>query len=251
MAPKLAGKIALVTGGTSGLGRAAAKRFVAEGAKVVVTGRRAAELDAAVAELGGSAIGVRGDVSVLSDLDRLYETIRVTHGRLDVLFANAGGGAFVPLGEITAEHFDRSFGTNVRGTLFTVQKALPLMAAGGSIVLNGSMVSVKGVPGFTVYAATKAALRSFARTWAADLRGRNIRVNVVSPGTVVTPGYKTELGMTDEQITEFEARAAAATPLGRAGTPDEIATAVVFLASDDSSYVTGTELFVDGGAAQV
>jgi len=251
MAQKLAGKIALVTGGTSGLGLATAKRFVAEGAKVVVTGRRAAELDAAVAELGEGATGVRGDVSVLSDLDRLYGTIRATHGRLDVLFANAGGGAFVPLEEVTEEHFDRYFGINVKGTLFTVQKALPLMAAGGSVVLNGSMVSVKGVPGFTVYAATKAALRSFARTWAEDLRGRNIRVNVVSPGTVVTPGYKTELGMTDEQITGFVARAAAAAPLGRAGTPDEVAKAVLFLASDDSSYMTGADLFVDGGAAQI
>jgi NAD(P)-dependent dehydrogenase (short-subunit alcohol dehydrogenase family) len=251
VAGKLAGKIALVTGGTSGLGLATAKRFVAEGAKVVVTGRREAELDAAVAELGSSATGVRGDVSVLSDLDRLYGTVREAHGRLDVLFANAGGGAFVPLEEVTEQHFDRYFGINVKGTLFTVQKALPLMAAGGSVVLNGSMVSAQGVPGFTVYAATKAALRSFARTWAAELKGRNIRVNVVSPGTVVTPGYKTELGMTDEQITEFVARAAAATPLGRAGTPDEIAKAVVFLASDDSSYMTGTDLFVDGGAAQI
>jgi NAD(P)-dependent dehydrogenase (short-subunit alcohol dehydrogenase family) len=247
---KLAGKIALVTGGTSGLGLATAKRFVSEGAKVVVTGRRAAELDAAVQELGGSVIGIRGDVSVLANLDRLYETIRETHGRLDVLFANAGGGAFVPIGDVTEEHFDKYFGINVKGVLFTVQKALPLMAAGGSIVLNGSMVSIKGVPGFTVYAATKATLRSFARTWAVEFKGRNIRVNVVSPGTVVTPAYKNELGMTEEQITEFEARAATTTPLGRAGTPDEIAKAVVFLASDDSSYVTGAELFVDGGAAQ-
>jgi NAD(P)-dependent dehydrogenase (short-subunit alcohol dehydrogenase family) len=251
MAPKLAGKIALVTGGTSGLGLATAKRFVAEGAQVVVTGRRPAELDAAVKELGGSASGVRGDVSVLADLDRLYATIRATHGRLDVLFANAGGGSFLPLGEITEAQFDKYFGINVKGTLFTVQKALPLMAAGGSVVLNGSMVSVKGVPGFSVYAATKAALRSFARTWAADLRGRNIRVNVVSPGVVVTPAYKNELGLSDEQIKEFEAQGAAAAPLGRAGTPDEIAKAVVFLACDDSSYVTGADLFVDGGAAQV
>ncbi|MFO0874137.1 MAG: glucose 1-dehydrogenase [Phycisphaerales bacterium] len=251
MAPKLAGKVALVTGGTSGLGLATAKRFVAEGARVVVTGRRPAELDAAVAELGGNATGVRGDISVLSDLDRLYESVRETHGRLDILFANAGGGAFVPLGEITEEHFDKYFGINVKGTLFTVQKALPLLAAGGSIVLNGSMVSVKGMPGFTVYAATKAAIRSFARTWAVDLRGRNIRVNVVSPGTVVTPAYKSELGMTDEQIKAFVAQASTATPLGRAGTPDEIAKAVVFLASDDSSYMTGAELFVDGGAAQI
>lgn len=212
MAAKLAGKIALVTGGTSGLGLATAKRFASEGARVVVTGRRQAELDAAVETLGGNALGVKGDVSNLSDLDRLYATIREKIGRLDVVFANAGGGAFVPLGEITESHFDKYFGINVKGTLFTVQKALPLMTGGGSIVLNGSMVSVKGVPGFTVYAATKAALRSFARTWAVDLRGKNIRVNVVSPGTVVTPGYKTELGMTDEQIESFVAQAASTTP---------------------------------------
>jgi NAD(P)-dependent dehydrogenase (short-subunit alcohol dehydrogenase family) len=248
---KLAGKIALVTGGTSGLGLATAKRFALEGAKVVVTGRRQAELDAAVKELGGGAFGVRGDVSSPADLDRLYAAIREKHGRLDVLFANAGGGAFVPLGAITEEHFDKYFGINVKGTLFTVQKALPLMTAGGSIVINGSMVSVQGVPGFTVYAATKAALRSFARTWAVELKGKNIRVNVVSPGTVVTPGYKNELGLSDEQIVEFIAQAAAVTPLGRAGTPDEIAKAVVFLASDESSYITGADLFVDGGAAQI
>jgi NAD(P)-dependent dehydrogenase (short-subunit alcohol dehydrogenase family) len=251
MAGKLTGQIALVTGGSSGIGFATAKRFVAEGAKVVVTGRRQAELDAAVAELGGSAFGVRGDVSNLSDLDQLYATIRERHGRLDVLFANAGGGAFVPLGEITEEQFDKYFGINVKGVLFTVQKALPLMLGGGAIVLNGSMVSIKGMPGFSVYAATKAALRSFARTWAVDLKGKNIRVNVVSPGTVVTPAYKTELGMNDEKIKAFEAQAASTTPLGRSGTPDEIAQAVVFLASDDSSFMTGTELFVDGGAAQV
>jgi NAD(P)-dependent dehydrogenase (short-subunit alcohol dehydrogenase family) len=208
MATKLDGKVALVTGGTSGLGLATAKRFAAEGATVIVTGRRQAELDAAVQELGGTTCGVRGDVSNLPDLDQLYETIRKTFGRLDVLFANAGGGAFVPLGEVTESHFDKYFGINVKGTLFTVQKALPLMAAGGSIVLNGSMVSVKGMPGFMVYAATKAALRSFARTWAVELRGRNIRVNVVSPGTVVTPAYKSELGMTDEQIEAFVAQAA-------------------------------------------
>ena len=251
MGHKLAGKIALVTGGTSGLGLATAKRFVDEGATVVVTGRRQAELDAAVRELGGDTLGVRGDVASLADLDRLFAAIRAAFGRLDVVFANAGGGAFVPLGEVTEAHFDKYFGTNVKGTLFTVQKALPLMTTGGSIVLTGSMVSRKGMPGFTVYAATKAALRSFARTWAVDLRGRGIRVNVVSPGTVVTPAYKTELGMTDGQIEAFVAQAAATTPLGRAGTPDEVAKAVVFLASDDSSFVTGIELFVDGGAAQV
>lgn len=251
MHKRLAGKTALVTGGSSGLGLATARRFIVEGARVVVTGRRQAELDAAVSELGTNALGVRGDVSISADLDRLFETIRQQYGSLDIVFANAGGGAFVPLGEITEAHFDKYFGINVKGTLFTVQKALPLMTAGGSIVLNGSMVSVKGVPGFSVYAATKAALRSFARTWAVDLKGQNIRVNVVSPGTVVTPGYKTELGMNDEQIKAFEAEAALTAPLGRTGTPDEIARAVVFLASDDSSFMTGTELFVDGGAAQI
>ncbi len=251
MDKKLAGKIALVTGGSSGLGLATAKRFILEGVQVVVTGRRQAELDQVVAELGPSALGVRGDVSLLADIDRLYETIRERYGKLDILFANAGGGAFVPLGEITEEHFDKYFGINVKGTLFTVQKALPLMTAGGSIVINGSMVTIKGLPGFSIYAATKAALRSFARTWAVDLKGRNIRVNVVSPGTVITPAYKSELGMNDEQIKEFEAHAVLQTPLGRAGTPDEIAKAVVFLASEDSSYMTGAELFVDGGAAQI
>ena len=194
---------------------------------------------------------MQGDISSLADLDRLYEVIRQQAGRLDVLFANAGGGGFMPLGEITEAHFDKYFGINVKGTLFTVQKALPLMGEGASIVLNGSMVSVRGIPAFGVYAATKAALRSFARTWAVDLKGRSIRVNVVSPGTIVTPGYKNELGLSDEQIRQMEEQAAAATPLGRTGTPDEVAKAVVFLASDDSSYVNGVELFVDGGAAQI
>jgi NAD(P)-dependent dehydrogenase (short-subunit alcohol dehydrogenase family) len=248
---KLAGKIALVTGGTSGLGLATAKRFIAEGAHVFITGRRQAELDAAVRDLGPAATGVRGDVSKLPDLDHLFSVIKSQKGRLDILFANAGGGAFVPLGQITEEHFDKYFGINVKGTLFTVQKALPLMSGGGAIVINCSMVSVKGIPGFGVYAATKAALRSFARTWSVDLKGRDLRVNVVSPGTVVTPAYKSELGLSDEQIQGFTAQAAAATPLGRVGTPDEIAKAVLFLASDDSSYITGIELFVDGGAAQI
>lgn len=251
MATKLAGKIALVTGGSSGLGLATAKQFIAEGAEVMVTGRRAQELDLAVRELGSRASGVRSDISNLADLDRLYETINQRYGRLDILFANAGGGAFVPLGEITEEHFDKYFGINVKGTLFTVQKALPLMKAGGAIVLNASMVTIKGLPGFSVYAATKAALRSFARTWSVDLKGKNIRVNVVSPGTVVTPAYKSELGMNDEQVKAFEAQAASTAPLGRTGTPDEIARAVVFLASEDSSFMTGAELFVDGGAAQI
>jgi NAD(P)-dependent dehydrogenase (short-subunit alcohol dehydrogenase family) len=248
---KLSGKVALVTGGSSGIGLATAMQFVAEGAHVFITGRRQSELDAAVSAIGRNVTAVQSDVSKLGDLDRLYATIREQKGRLDVLFANAGGGAFVALEEVTEEHFDKYFGINVKGTLFTVQKALPLMVAGGAIVLNSSMVSIKGVPGFGVYAATKAAMRSFARTWVVDLKGRTIRVNVVSPGTVVTPAYKSELGLTDEQIDGFVAQAAATTPLGRAGTPDEIAKAVVFLASDDSSFVNGVELFVDGGAAQI
>ena len=201
-------------------------------------------------QVGKTVTGVQGDVSNLVDLDRLYATVKQQKGRVDVLFANAGLGEFVPLGQITEAHFDKTFGVNVKGTLFTVQKALPLMPDGGSIVMNGSMVSMKGWPAFGVYAATKAALRSFARTWSVDLKSRKIRVNVVSPGTVITPGYK-NAGLSDEQIAKIEAEAAAATPLGRVGTPEEIAKAVVFLASDESSYVTGIELFVDGGLAQI
>ena len=248
---KLSGKIALITGGSSGLGLATAKRFVAEGAYVFITGRRQPELDAAAKEIGSSVTAIRSDISNLADLDNLFATIKEKRGSLDILFANAGGGAFEALEKVTEKNFDKYFGINVKGTLFTVQKALPLMPAGSAIVLNGSMASVKGIPGFGVYAATKAALRSFARTWSVDLKGRNIRVNVVSPGTVVTPAYKSELGLTDEQIEGFAAQAATATPLGRTGTPDEIAKAVLFLASDDSSFVNGIELFVDGGAAQI
>ena len=251
MSQKLAGKIALITGGSSGLGLSTAERFIAEGAHVFITGRRQAELDEAAKALGEGATAVRGDVANLADLDALFAAIKERKGRLDILFANAGVGEFAPLGQVTEEHFDKTFGVNVRGTLFTVQKALPLMPDGAAVVVNASMVSVKGFPAFGVYAATKAALRSFVRTWANELRDRKIRVNAVSPGTVVTPGYSTGLGMNDGQIREFEAQAAAATPLGRAGTPDEIAKAVLFLASDDSSYVNGVELFVDGGAVQV
>lgn len=251
MAKKLDGKTALITGGSSGLGLATAHRFAAEGAKVFITGRRNEEVERAAAQIGHGAVGVQGDISKMQDLDRLYAVIKEQAGRLDVLFANAGGGEFVPLGQITEAHFDKYFGINVKGTLFTVQKALPLMPDGAAIVLNGSMVSIQGVPAFSVYAATKAALRSFARTWSVDLKPRRIRVNVVAPGTVVTPGYTNELGMSEEQIKAFEAEAAANTPLGRTGTPDEIAKAVLFLASDDSSYVNGIELFVDGGMAQV
>jgi NAD(P)-dependent dehydrogenase (short-subunit alcohol dehydrogenase family) len=248
---KLTGKVALITGGSSGLGLATAKRFVAEGAYVFITGRRQPELDAAVKEIGSNVTAICGDISNLTDLDRLFTAIKEQKGRVDILFANAGGGAFAPLGQVTEAQFDKYFGINVKGTLFTVQKALPLIPPGGAIVINGSMVSIKGFPGFGVYAATKAALRSFARTWSVDLKGRNIRVNVVSPGTVVTLGYKSELGLTDEQIEGFAAQAAAVAPLGRTGTPDEIAKTVVFLASDDSSFVNGIELFVDGGAAQI
>jgi len=250
MSAKLSGKIALITGGSSGLGFATALRFIAEGAYVFITGRRQEELDSAVKELGPYVFAIRGDISSLTDLDRLFAIIKEQKGNLDILFANAGLGEFAPLGQITEEHFDKTFGVNVKGTLFTVQKALPLMPDGAAIIVNGSMASIKGMPAFGVYAATKAALRSFARTWSVDLKDRKIRVNVVSPGTVVTPGYK-KAGLSDKQIEEFTAQAAAVTPLGRAGTPDEIAKTVVFLASDDSSFITGIELFVDGGAAQI
>jgi NAD(P)-dependent dehydrogenase (short-subunit alcohol dehydrogenase family) len=248
---RLKGKIALITGGTSGLGLATAKLFVAEGAHVIITGRRQAELDKAVAELGHNTIGVQGDISKLADLDRLFDTIQKKTSRIDILFANAGLGEFAPMGQITEAHFDKTFGVNVKGTLFTVQTALPLMPEGSVVVINSSMVSIKGVPAFGVYAATKAALRSFARTWAVDLKHRRIRVNVVSPGTVITPGYKNELRLTDDDLQQMKVMTAASTPLGRTGTPDEIAKAVLFLASDDSSYVNGVELFVDGGAAQI
>ncbi len=248
---KLADKVAVITGGNSGIGLATATRFVAEGARVFITGRRQAELDAAVKQIGGNTVGIQGDISKLADLDRLFATVKEQAGRIDVLFANAGLWEFMPMGQITEAHFDKTFGINVKGTLFTVQKALPLMPEGAAIVINGSIVTIKGIPAFGVYAATKAALRSFARTWAVDLKDRKIRVNVVSPGTIITPGYKNELGLTDEQIEQFKAQAAATTPMGRVGTPDEIAKAVVFLASDDSSYVNGIELFVDGGMAQI
>jgi NAD(P)-dependent dehydrogenase (short-subunit alcohol dehydrogenase family) len=250
-ATKHAGKVALVTGGSSGLGLATANRLAREGALLYITGRRQQELDAAAAEIGHGAKAIRGDIAVASDLDRIFSTIADHSGRLDILFANAGGGEFSALGSITEAQFDKYFGINVKGTLFTVQKALPLMPAGSAIVINGSITSIKGAPAFSVYAATKAALRSFARTWASDLKGRDIRVNVVAPGVFVTPAYKSELGMSDEQIRQYLAHTAEITPLGRAGSPDEVAKAVSFLASDDASYITGIELFVDGGQAQI
>ena len=250
MAGKLTGKIALVTGGSSGIGLATASQFIQEGAFVYITGRRQAELDAAVESLGTQAKGVRADASRLTDLDALYAEIQKDRGRLDVLFVNAGGGSFAPLGQITEEQFDQTFDTNVKGVLFTVQKALPLIPDGGSIVLNASIVSVQGTPNFSVYSASKAAVRSFARTWTSDLKQRKIRVNVVSPGPIDTPGLS-GLAQNEEQKNALYAQLAADVPLGRIGKPEEIAKAAVFLASEDASYITGIELFVDGGTVQV
>ena len=247
---KLEGKVALVTGGSSGIGLATTKRFVAEGAYVFITGRRQAELDAVINAIGENIIGVQSDVSNLADLDRLFATIKQEQGHLDVIFANAGGGEIAPLGSITEEHFDKTFNTNVKGLLFTVQKALPLLREGASIILNASITSIKGTPAFSVYSASKAAVRSFARNWTLDLKERQIRVNAISPGVVPTPGYD-HLGLNDQQLQEFIDSQAITIPLGRVGTPDEIAKAVVFLASDDSSFVNGIELFVDGGMAQI
>src|SRR5687767_13889838 len=250
MTRKLEGKIAVITGGNSGIGLGTAKRFVDEGAFVFITGRRQEELDAAVKEIGRNVVGVRGDVANLADLDRLYAAVKERKGRVDVVFANAGGGEFLPLGQITEAHYTKWFDVIVKGLLFTVQKALPLMSPGGSIVLNASIVSVKGTPAFSVYSATKAAVRSFARTWTMDLKDRGIRVNVVSPGPIETPAMD-GLVRTPDELKQFKAGMTAAVPLGRLGQPDEIAKAVVFLASEDSSYVAGVELFVDGGFAQV
>jgi NAD(P)-dependent dehydrogenase (short-subunit alcohol dehydrogenase family) len=247
---RLEGKIAVVTGANSGIGLACAKRFAEEGARVFMTGRRQAELDSAVAEVGHGARGVQGDISKLSDLDRLYSTVRDEAGHIDVLLANAGGGAFSPLHEITEEHFDRTFASNVKGTLFTVQKALPLLKDGASVILTGSSAANKAYPAFSVYSATKAAIRSFARSWIIDLAPRKIRVNVLVPGATLTPGWR-DLAQSEEQFKAFVSTSEAAAPLGRMGRPDEIAAAALFLASDESSYVTGSELHADGGAGQV
>ena len=247
---KLEGKIALITGGNSGIGLATAKQFVSEGAYVFITGRREPELAAAVKEIGRNVTGVQGDVSNLGDLDRLFAQIKREKGKLDIVFANAGVAKYAPFGTITEEHYDSIFGINVKGLLFTVQKALPLLPDGASIILNASIVASKGLSANSVYSATKAAVRSFARTWTTDLKDRRIRVNAVSPGPIETPGLKdlvASTGAGEERLKMISNNV----PLGRLGRPEEIAKAVVFLASDDSSYITGTELFVDGGFAQV
>lgn len=248
---KLKNKVAVITGGNSGIGLATAKRFVAEGAQVFITGRRQNELDVAVKEIGGNVIGVQGDVSNLADLDRLYATVKQKAGRVDIVFANAGGGEFAPLGEISEAHFDKAFNINVKGLLFTVQKALPLLPDGASIILNASIVSIKGMENFSVYSATKAAVRSFARTWTSDLKQRKIRVNAISPGPIETPAVDNLATDGSVHPDQLKAALVAGVPLGRMGTPDEIAKAAVFLASDDSSFVAGIELFVDGGMAQI
>src|SRR5258705_4210871 len=244
---KLEGKIALITGGNSGIGFATAKQFVKEGAYVFITGRRDPELARAVKEIGRNVTGVQGDVANLGDLDRLFAQIEQEKGKLDIVFANAGAAQFAPLGKITEEHYDALFNSNVKGLLFTVQKALPLLPDGASIILNASIVASKAIaPEWSVYSATKAAVRSFARTWTTDLKDRRIRVNAVSPGYIDTPPWHSR-----EAAEEQMKAISNGVPLGRFGTPEEIAKAVVFLASDDSSYITGTELFVDGGVAQV
>lgn len=248
---RLQDKVALVTGASEGIGFATAKLFAAEGAKVYLTGRRQEELDAAVEEIGSGAVGVQGDIAKLDDLDRLFARIGRDHGRLDIVFANAGISGVAALGEIDEEHYERIFGANVKGTLFTVQKALPLMNEGGTIVINGSGSGSKGVPQQTVYNATKAALRSFARTWTNDLRGRGIRVNVVSPGLTDTPAMQRFIDAKSAASEALVAGMGQLVPLGRFARADEIAKAALFLASDESSYVAGVELFVDGGVLAV
>jgi NAD(P)-dependent dehydrogenase (short-subunit alcohol dehydrogenase family) len=247
---KLEGKIALITGGNGGIGLATAKRFVSEGAYVFITGRRKAELDAAAKEIARNVTIVQGDVSKLDDLDRLFAQIKQEKGRLDIVFANAGVAKYAPFGKVTEELYDSIFNINVKGLLFTVQKALPLLPDGASIILNASIVASKGLAANSVYSATKAAVRSFARTWTTDLKDRRIRVNAVSPGSIDTPGLNDLLASSETGQQRLK-MISNNVPLGRLGTPDEIANAVLFLASDESSYVTGTELFVDGGFAQV
>lgn len=247
---KLEGKIAVITGGSSGIGLATAKRFVTEGAYVFVTGRRQTELKVAVRDIGKNVTDVQGDVSNLADLDRLYSIVKQQKGHIDILFANAGLGEFATLEKISEAHFDKTFDVNVKGLLFTVQKAVPLFKDGGSIILNSSIAASKGVEGFSVYSASKAAVRSFARTWTVDLRHHNIRVNAISPGPIDTPAFS-DLMQNEEHSRQLKKDLVSNVPLRRMGTPDEVAKVATFLASDESSYVTGIELFVDGGAAQI
>lgn len=250
MSNRFDNKVVVVTGGTSGIGLATAKAFAAEGASVFITGRRQETLDAALKEIGGKVTGVRGDMANLADIDRLYDTVQQKHTQIDVVFANAGGGEMVPLGAITEEHYQSIFDTNVKGVLFTVQKALPLLKDGASVILTGSTTSVSGTPAFSVYSATKAAVRNFARNWILDLKDRRIRVNTVSPGVTDTAGLN-ELFGGGEQAQGTKDYLASLIPAGRVGQPEEIARTVLFLASDDASFVNGVELFVDGGQAQI
>ena len=247
---KLAGKIAVITGGSSGIGLATAKRFVEEGAHVVITGRREEELKKAASSIGKNVTTVASDVSRLEDLDRLYAVVKEKHGHIDILFANAGAGTIAPLAAATEKHFDQTFDVNVKGMFFTVQKALPLFKDGGSIILTSSVSNVKGLAGFTAYAASKAAVRNFARGWMMELKDRKIRVNSMSPGAIDTPALATTTGLTAEQAKQALEQFITQIPMGRRGMPEEIAAAVVFLASDESSYVTGVDLPVDGGWAQ-
>lgn len=247
---KLEGKVAVITGGSSGIGLATAKRFVADGAYVFITGRHQIELDKAVNDIGKNVTSVRGDVSNIEDLDRLYSIVKKQQGDLDVLFANAGIGEFAKLEELSEEHFDKTFGVNVKGLLFSVQKSIPLFKNGGSIILNSSIAASKGVEGFSVYSATKAAVRSFARTWAVDLRHRNIRVNAISPGLIDTQALS-NLMQNEKQSDRLKNDLVRTVPMRRMGTPDEVAKVVLFLASNDSSYITGIDLAIDGGEAQI
>jgi NAD(P)-dependent dehydrogenase (short-subunit alcohol dehydrogenase family) len=251
MSHKLAGKIAVVTGGTSGIGLAVAKRFANEGAHVYITGRRQPELDAAVDAIGAAASGVRVDSADPAQLAALFERVKAEHGKVDVLVANAGGGSMLPLGQITEEHFDDTFNRNVKGTLFTVQAALPLLGNGASVILTGSTAASGGTEAFSVYAASKAAVRAFARNWILDLKGRSIRVNTISPGPIRTPGLVELAGPDADKQQGLLDFFATQIPMGRVGEPDEIAKAAVFLASDDASFVNGIELFVDGGLQQI
>lgn len=251
MSLKLEGKIAVVTGATTGIGLATAKRFVTEGAYVFITGRRQGELDAAIAAIGKKVTGVQADSSKPDDLDRLFERVKTEKGHIDVLFANAGGGSMLPLGAITEAQYDETFNLNVKGLLFTVQKALPLLSKGASVIVTGSTTGSTGTANFSVYSASKAAVRNFVRSWILDLKDRQIRVNTLSPGPTRTPGLVNLAGPQEEQQKGLLDYLATQVPLGRVGDADEIAKAAVFLASDDSSFVTGAELFVDGGVAQV